>query len=81
VQTKLLHLRLGKDETETLDRLAGNVLSRQQVAVMIMSAALAAVREDPDKLKFPPLFTVATERTPDTERILKMNEPGRSKGK
>ena len=76
MNTKLMHLRLGKDETDTLDELAGGILSRQQVAVMVLTAALAAVRDDPGRLKFPPTFSVGMG---EPSRVSMNDAPGKTK--
>lgn len=74
MDNKLLHLRLGPDEIETLDALTFGTFSRQQIGGMILAAALAAVRENSMRLSFPPRFAVGSA-TPDTERIVRLNEP------
>lgn len=74
MDNKQLHLRLPRDDAETLDDLAGGILSRQQVATMLLSAACAAVRHNGMRIGFPPHFTVGVHDT-DTTRILKLNDP------
>jgi hypothetical protein len=70
----LLHLRVGPDDVKTLDELCSAVFPRQQVASMLLIAAISAVRENGGHLSFPPKFAVGSYE-PDTERILKLNQP------
>lgn len=70
MQTQQIRFRLHKDELAVLDELGSTVLSRQSVAAMLLSAAIAAVREQPGKLSFPPKFTIGEE-----VRTLQLNEP------
>jgi hypothetical protein len=72
MDNKLLHLRLGPDEIETLDELCMATFSRQQVAAMILTAAIAAVRENDCKMSFPPKFTVGIH---DDKLVAVLNEP------
>jgi 3-oxoacyl-ACP reductase-like protein len=58
MDNKLLHLRLGPDEIETLDEMCMSTFSRQQIASMILTAAISAVRENNCRMSFPPKFTV-----------------------
>lgn len=76
MDNKLLHLRVGPDGIETLDALTFGTFSRQQIAAMVLDAALAAVRANQMQLSFPPRFDVrATAPAHDTERIIRLNEP------
>jgi hypothetical protein len=68
--TTMLHLRITKDDAETLDELAVGTFSRNQIGSMILSAALAAVRESHGRLSFPPYFTVGIH----DKRSLALNE-------
>lgn len=67
MQTQVVHLRLSGEDIKTLDSF-GEVLSRQAVAVLFLHAALEAVRENPDSVKFPPVFAVVAA-APDTTRM------------
>jgi hypothetical protein len=71
MDNKLLHLRLGPDEIETLDELCMATFSRQQVASMILTAAISAVRENNNKITFPPTFTVGIHEG----KVTILNEP------
>ena len=68
--TTMVHLRITKDDADTLDELAVGTFSRNQIGSMILSAALAAVREAEGRLSFPPFFTVGIHE----KRPLAMNE-------
>jgi hypothetical protein len=71
MNNKLLHLRLGPEEVETLDELCMATFSRQQVASMILTAAISAVRENNNKISFPPTFTVGIHEG----KVSILNEP------
>lgn len=55
----LLHIRVPEDDAKELDRLAGQIFSRNDIAAVLLQAAIEAVRQDPDSLKFPPVLMIA----------------------
>jgi hypothetical protein len=74
VDNTLLHLRVGREGVKTLDDLTFGTFSRQQIAAMILEAALEAVRTNQMHLSFPPRFSVNTTPAADTDRIIRLNE-------
>lgn len=58
MQTVQLKVRIDGDDAKILDSLAGSLFSRNNMAAMLLHAAVEAVRENPDALKFPPAFTI-----------------------
>jgi len=58
METNQIRIRLQKEDLETLDELCIGAFSRQQVASMLLAAAVHAVRENAGSLSFPPKFTV-----------------------
>lgn len=58
METIQVNVRVPSDDREILDSLAGSLFSRNDMAAMLLHAAVAAVRENPNALKFPPSFTI-----------------------
>jgi hypothetical protein len=59
MQTKPLNIRILPEEAEVLDKLAGDMFTRQKLASILLKAAIRAVRDNPERLRFPPVFSVA----------------------
>lgn len=74
VKSTLLHIRVNGDSSNILDTLGGNLLSRQQVASMILEAACEAVRQNGGKLDFPPKFNVGDKTSGSTD-FSRLNQP------
>ena len=77
----MLHIRLPADDLSVLDALANNILSRQQVATMLLHAAVEAVQANGGRVHLPPKFTVANDEdsssfAPASPRI---NQPTKKK--
>lgn len=62
MQTTQLHLRISLEETEVLDGLCGSFLKRQQIALMVLSAAIAAIKANGGKASLPISFTVGQQQ-------------------
>lgn len=58
MQTVQIKLRVPPDDAKFLDDLAGQLFSRNDMATMLLHAAVNAVRDNPDALKFPPTLIV-----------------------
>lgn len=58
VKPEQIRIRVPADDVEMLDDLAGSILSRTDVATMLLHAAIEAVRSNPSALKYPPVFVV-----------------------
>ncbi len=59
MQTKPLNIRILPEEAEVLDKIAGDMFTRQKLASILLKAAIKAVRNNPERLRFPPVFSVA----------------------
>jgi hypothetical protein len=59
MQTKPLNIRILPEEAEVLDKIAGDMFTRQKLASILLKAAIRAVRDNPERLRFPPVFSVA----------------------
>ena len=59
VKPEQIRIRVPTDDVSTLDELAGSILSRTDVATMLLHAAIEAVRQNPTALKFPPAFVIS----------------------
>jgi hypothetical protein len=58
MQTKPLNIRILPEEAEVLDKIAGDMFTRQKLASILLKAAIKAVRNNPERLRFPPVFSV-----------------------
>ena len=58
MQAIQINPRVSSDDAKVLDGLGGSIFSRNQIATMLLHAAIEAVRDNPDALKFPPAFSV-----------------------
>ena len=56
-----MHLRLPNEDLSVLDSLADNVLSRQQVATMLLHGAVESIKNNGGKIQMPPRFRVAMD--------------------
>jgi uncharacterized protein YabE (DUF348 family) len=79
VKTTQVHLRLTPDEADLIDELAGDVLGRQAVASMLLSAAIQAVIENGRKISIPPALTVCTNPTGKPRYVLNETPPPQKK--
>ena len=73
VETIQVKIRIPIDDAKFLDKLRGALLTRNDMATMLLHAAVDAVREEPDRLKFPPRLHVAAGAEIGTHYAL--NEP------
>jgi hypothetical protein len=48
-----IRIRISDQDAETLDKLAGQILTRTDVASVLLHSALEAVRDDKGKMHFP----------------------------
>ena len=75
----MLHIRLPADDLAVLDALANNILSRQQVATMLLHAAVEAVQANSGKVHLPPKFNVADDEESSSFASLRTNQPQKRK--
>lgn len=59
MQTKPLNIRILPEEAEVLDKIAGDMFTRQKLASILLKAAIKAVRNNPERLRFPPVLSVS----------------------
>ncbi len=53
-----VRIRVTDEDAETLDKLAGEVLSRADVASVLLHAAIESIRKNKGRVAFPPEFEV-----------------------
>jgi hypothetical protein len=53
-----VRIRVTDEDAETLDKLAGQVLSRADVASVLLHAAIQAIHKNKGKVQFPPELQV-----------------------
>lgn len=71
-----IRIRIEKRDADLLDVLAGEILSRTDVASLLLHAALDAIREANGEISFPPKFNVpASERAAPTRTRIEIIEP------
>ena len=74
MESALVNIRLESKQIEALDKLAGQSLSRQSVARMLLIGAIEAVQNNHGKIHLPPKFAVADD-TSFTASAFRINEP------
>jgi hypothetical protein len=61
VKPSQIRIRISEGDTEILDKLGGEVLSRTDVATVLLKGAIEAVKINRLKVPFPPKFAVSEE--------------------
>jgi hypothetical protein len=71
-----IRLRILPEDADTLESLTAGVLSRIDVASVLLHAACVAVRQSPGRVVWPPQF-LPIERTVLKPGPSQLNEPGK----
>lgn len=58
VKPSQIRIRITDGDAEVLDRLAGQILTRTDVASVLLHAAVEAIKRNKNKIHFPPEFEV-----------------------
>jgi hypothetical protein len=73
-----IRIRIENEDVDLLDELAGKVLSRTDVASVLLNAAVEAVRKNKGRIHYwPPKFTVEESNEPSRFELNERQTPKR----